>query len=47
MMARAVTSSVKRLCDYESGCKLVEGIDITTIYTQFMISSFRVGLRGV
>ena len=30
-MVRAVTSSVKRLCDYESGYKLVEGIDITTI----------------
>ena len=46
-MARAAMSSVKRLCDYESSCKLVEGIDITMIYTQFMFLSFRVGLRGV
>jgi hypothetical protein len=31
-MAGAVTSSVKRLCVYEGSCKLIEGIDITTIY---------------
>jgi predicted NAD-dependent protein-ADP-ribosyltransferase YbiA (DUF1768 family) len=29
MMVGDVTSSVKHLCDYESNCKFVKGIDVT------------------
>ena len=28
-MARDATSSVKHLCDYESYCKLVKGVEVT------------------